>query len=111
MDPVKLLTGVTGQDEWLLSSGCWAMLPRGLLGVHDSPWMLVPFQVRLMAFLKMDFLGGAGGKELACQCRRRKRRTFNPWVRKIPWRRAWQPTPGFSPGESHTQSSLEGYRP
>ena len=45
MDPVKLLTGVTGQDEWLLSSGCWAMLPHGLLGVHDSPWMLVPFQV------------------------------------------------------------------
>ena len=45
MDPVKLLTGVTGQDEWLLSSGCWAMLPRGLLGVHDSPWMLVPLQV------------------------------------------------------------------
>ena len=26
---------------------------------------------------------------------------FNPWVRKIPWRRARQLTPGFSPGESH----------
>ena len=26
---------------------------------------------------------------------------FNPWVRKIPWRRAWQPTPVFLPGESH----------
>ena len=25
---------------------------------------------------------------------------FNPWVRKIPWRRAWQPTPSFLPGES-----------
>ena len=25
---------------------------------------------------------------------------FNPWVRKIPWRRAWQPTPVFLPGES-----------
>ena len=25
---------------------------------------------------------------------------FNPWVGKIPWRRAWQPTPVFWPGES-----------
>ena len=24
---------------------------------------------------------------------------FNPWVEKIPWRRAWQPTPIFLPGE------------
>ena len=30
---------------------------------------------------------------------------FHPWVRKIPWRRAWQLTP-FSPGESHAQKSL-----
>ena len=28
---------------------------------------------------------------------------FNPWVGKIPWRRAWQPTPVFWPGESHGQ--------
>ena len=33
---------------------------------------------------------------------------FNPWVGKIPWRRAWQPTPVFSPGESHGQRSLAG---
>ena len=34
---------------------------------------------------------------------------FNPWVRKIPWRRAWQPTPAFLPGESHEHRSLAGY--
>ena len=33
---------------------------------------------------------------------------FSPWVRKIPWRRAWQPTPVFSPGESQGQRSLAG---
>ena len=33
------------------------------------------------------------------------------WVRKTPWRKAWQPTPGFLHGESHGQSSLEGYSP
>ena len=31
------------------------------------------------------------GKESSCQCRRSKRCGFNPWVGKIPWRRAWQP--------------------
>ena len=54
---------------------------------------------------------GARGKEPACQCRRRKRRRFSPWVRKVPWRRARQPTPVFLPGESHGQRSLEGYGP
>ena len=36
---------------------------------------------------------------------------FDLWVRKIPWRRAWQPTPVFLPGESHGQRSLAGYSP
>ena len=40
-----------------------------------------------------------------------KRCRFDPWVGKIPWRRAWQPTPGFLSGESHGQRSLEGYSP
>ena len=34
---------------------------------------------------------------------------FDPWVRKIPWRRKWQPTPVFLPGEFHGQRSLVGY--
>ena len=54
---------------------------------------------------------GASGKELTCQCRRHKRFGFSPWVRKIPWKRAWQPTPVFLPGESHGQRSLVGYCP
>ena len=44
------------------------------------------------------------GQETARQCRRLKRHGFNPWVGKIPWRRAWQPTPVFLPGESHKHS-------
>ena len=36
---------------------------------------------------------------------------FDSWVRKIPWRREWQPTPIFLPGESHEQRSLVGYHP
>ena len=38
-----------------------------------------------------------------------KRRGFDPWVRKMPWRR--QPTPGFLPGKSHRQRSLAGHSP
>ena len=36
---------------------------------------------------------------------------FNPWVGKIPWRREWQCTPVFLPGESHGQRGLAGYSP
>ena len=36
---------------------------------------------------------------------------FDPWVGKIPWRRAWQPTPLFLLGKSHGQRSLVGYDP
>ena len=50
----------------------------------------------------------AQGKESACQCRRR---WFDPWVRKTPWRRKWQPTPVFLPGESHGQKILVDYSP
>ena len=35
--------------------------------------------------------GGASGKEPTCQCRSWKRCQFDPWVGKIPWRRAWPP--------------------
>ena len=46
------------------------------------------------------------GKESTCQCRTLR---FQPWVGKIPWRREWQPTPVFLPGESHGQRSLVRY--
>ena len=45
------------------------------------------------------------GKGFACQHRRHG---FNPWVRKILWRREWQPTPVFLPGKKR---SLVGYSP
>ena len=44
------------------------------------------------------------GKESICQCRRCG---FDPWVRKIPWRRKWQPTLVFLLGKSHEKRSLD----
>ena len=45
------------------------------------------------------------------QHRRCVRHGFDALVGKIPWRRSWQPTPVFLPGESHCQRSLAGYSP
>ena len=36
---------------------------------------------------------------------------YGNWIRKIPWRMKWQPTPVFLPGKSHRQRSLAGYSP
>ena len=49
-------------------------------------------------YISEGFPGSASGKEHACQCKRCKRRGFDPWVGKIPCRRAWKPTPVFLPG-------------
>ena len=51
------------------------------------------------------------GKESACQGRRQRRGRFDAWVWKIPWRRAWQPTPGFLPGESPWMEEPGGLLP
>ena len=52
------------------------------------------------ALEKIGFAGGTSGKEPSCQCRRHKRCKFDPWVGKILWRMAWQPTLVFLPEES-----------
>ena len=39
----------------------------------------------------------------------KQRCQLDPWVRKIPWRREWQPPPVFFPGKFNEQRSLEGY--
>ena len=59
----------------------------------------------------MSLWGGHSGKESACQCRRCKKRVFDPWDKKISWRKKWQPTPLCLPGKSHGQRILVGYSP
>ena len=79
-----------------------------------------PSLLKLSPFLHLQLIWGESplgllrwlsGKESAFQCRRCKRCELDPWVRKIPWRRKWQPTPVFFPGEPHRQRSLVGYSP
>ena len=60
---------------------------------------------------RMGFPGGTSSKESPCQCGRCKRCGFDPWIGKIPWSRAWQPTLVFLPGESLGQRRLVDYGP
>ena len=73
--------------------------------------ILIPFTFKVTTDLKWGFLGAfqvvlvvknppANAGDM--------RNRFDPWVGKIPWRGAWQPTPVFLPGESHGQKSLVG---
>ena len=59
-------------------------------------------------YLKSGLPMWLSGKESTCQCRRPG---FNPWGGKIPWRRKWQPTLVFLPGESHGRGSLADSSP
>ena len=61
-----------------------------------------------MAFLGRGFPGGSEVKESACNV---GDPGSIPGVGKNPWRRKWQSTPVFLPGESHGQRSLVGYSP
>ena len=54
------------------------------------------------------FPGSSDGKESACNA---GNLCSIPGLGKIPWRKAWQPTPVFLPGESHGQRRLVGYSP
>ena len=66
------------------------------------------YKLNKYVYYVQGFPVGSDGKESACICRRPG---FHPWVRKIPWRKEWQPTPTFLPRESHWQRSLVGYGP
>ena len=58
-----------------------------------------------------DSSGGSVVKKSLCQYMRHRRHGFNPCVKKIPWRRKWQPTPVFFPGKFHRgawQATVQG---
>ena len=95
-----------GRCQGLLLSSARAGCCQDL---SETPLRSVFVLLFTFAYVFFGFPGGAHGKEPTCQCRGHKRRGFSPWGGKMPWRRAWQPTPVFLPGESHGQRSLAGY--
>ena len=75
-------------------------------------WIMPPSWISYCEITQIYLLLGLpkclSGKESACRC---KRRRFDPWVRKIPWRRKWEPAPVLLPGKSRGQRSPVGYSP
>ena len=57
----------------------------------------------------MGLSDGSSGKELPAKTEDIKRCVFNPCIGKIPWKRAWQPTPVFLPGESALTYSFPNF--
>ena len=74
----------------------------------EASWNVVSsvLQGELSGQVSRALLGYSEDKDLPAM-----QETRDPWVRKIPWRREWLPTPVFLPGESHGQRSLEGHSP
>ena len=84
-------------------------LPALILSQHQGlfQWVSCLHQVVKVNWVKANFFGlprWCSGKESAWQCKRCRRRGFNPWIRKITWRRNWKPSPLFLPGKPHGQS-------
>ena len=81
--------------------------------LDDSPLWLI--QLSSMELKRCAHAGGLpqwlSGKDSDYQCRSHSRSYFDPWVGRIPWRRAWPPTPLFLPVKSRGQRSLVGYNP
>ena len=59
--------------------------------------------------LFLGFPGDSVGKESTYNAGDIRDVGLIPWVRKISWRKKWQPTPVFFPGGSHGHRSLAGY--
>ena len=105
----RWLGGITSSTDMSLSK-LWEVGKDGEAW-HAAVHGVAMSQTRLSNWTVQYNPGGTSGIEPTCQCRRGKRRRFDPCVGKIPWRRAWKPTPVFLPGGSHGQRSLVGYSP
>ena len=72
-----------------------------------SPWAGKESNTQQLTLLLFTIPGGSVVKNSLPN----KRRRFDPWVKKIPWRGKWQLSPVFLPGELHGPRSLMGYSP
>ena len=91
-------SGIKRNDS-LTPATMWVNLESIMLSARRQP------QETTWSDLISGFPDGLVVKNLPATC------GFDPWVGKIPWRRAWQPTPVFLPGEAHGQKNLAGYSP
>ena len=125
---VKKLPANAGDRIDRIRSISWEYPLEEGMATHSSvlaqriPWTEDPGRIQSMGSQESDMSyrlnhhngsspRGATVKEPACQRRRCKRCRFEPWVGKILWGRAWQPTLVFLPRESHGHRRMVGYSP
>ena len=112
--PAPLVKEIVFNPLYILASFVKDKVPSIFLplGIYPKTFELIGFHpsIHPLHLMVVTNPGGSAEKNLLW-CRRCRRPGFDPWVRKIPWRRARKPTPGFLPGESHGQRSLAGYSP
>ena len=87
------------------------MMLGSLCGASQLETEAVVYVVYVGTMPQLAFPGSSVGKESACRAGDVGDSGSFPWFRKIPWRRARQPTPVFLPGELHGQRSLAGCSP
>ena len=75
-----------------------------ILILVSTVWVLLTTYLSIIP----GFPGGSDGKSI---CLHGGRTGLDSWVRKMPWRRKWQPTPVLLPGKFHGWRSLVGYNP
>ena len=104
LEPLSSLPSYPSRWGWAphrLGSLCYLAASYELSILNDKCNISLPY----LPFLLNNHLpGGVRGKESTCQGRRQKRHGFDPWVRKIPLGRKWQPIPVSLPGKSHGQT-------
>ena len=89
--------------------GCLALpsqesVTLSFLPYKSNPLLTFKTKTTPAVLISQGFPGGSAVKNLPANA-------GDPWVRKIPWRREWLPTPVLLPGEFHGQRSLAGYSP
>ena len=115
--------------RWMLAAGCWAAVccqaghsPTRVWACRSGGYWCASVWYLRLRYKRMATLQAGGvrdhpavtaspGLSRSRICLKCRRREFNPWVGKILWKRAWQPTPEFLPAESHGQRSLVSYTP
>ena len=96
-----LLGSITALSLWLLENH-WSATGQWAYNYVCTLLKVFAFPLQLLASLVAQMVNYLPIMQ---------RPGFDPWVGKIPWRKEWQPTPVFLPGESHGQRNLASYSP